>query len=197
MNFLKKIFKTSDESSNDNDDQEKVSLSLDDSFVHNFIKRGGKFLYCLKKEDVTKNLLNIIEENNWDSLTFNNKDLHTYIASINIKTESKFNTNTPLFTTCEYLISENGSLLFSSNQIKEKRVSTLTNDFIVLATTSQIVKNMGESLTGIKVKYSGKDLPTNISPIKNYTTHTNIDENFLNYGTNNSKNLYLLLLEDL
>ena len=197
MNFLKKIFKTSSEQSSDKVNEQNVSLSLDDSFVHNFIKRGGKFLYCLKKEDVTKNLQNIIEENNWDSITFKNKDLGTYIASIDIKTEPKFLPNTPLFTTCEYLISENGSLLFSSNQIKEKRLSTLTNDFIVLATTSQIVKNMGESLTGIKVKYSGKDLPTNISPIKNYTTHTNIDENFMNYGTNNSKNLYLLLLEDL
>ena len=197
MNFFKKIFKISDQSSNDEVNKEDVTLSLDDSFVHNFIKRGGKFLYCLKKEDVTKNLLNIIEENNWDSITFKNKDLGTYVASIDIKTESKFHPETPLFTTCEYLISENGSLLFSSNQIKEKRLSTLTNDFIVLATTSQIVKNMGESLTGIKDKYSGKDLPTNISPIKNYSTHTNIDENFMNYGTNNSKNLYLLLLEDL
>ena len=197
MNFFKKIFKTSDELSNAKANEQNVSLSVDDSFVHNFIKRGGKFLYCLKKEDVTKNLLNIIEENKWDSLTFNNTDLRTYIASIDIKTESKFNPNTPLFTTCEYLISENGSLLFTSNQIKEEKLSTLTNDFIVLATTSQIVKSMGESLTGIKVKYSGKDLPTNISPIKNYTTHANIDENFMNYGTNNSKNLYLLLLEDL
>ncbi len=197
MNFLKKIFKTSDESSKDEINKQNVVLSLDDSFVHNFIKRGGKFLYCLKKEDVTKSLLNIIEENNWNSITFINKDLGSYIASIDIKTDSKFNPINPLFTTCEYLISENGSLLFSSNQIKEKRLSTLTNDFIVLATTSQIVKNMGESLTGIKNKYSGKDLPTNISPIKNYTTHINSDENFMNYGTNNSKNLYLLLLEDL
>ena len=197
MNFFKRILKISGESSSENENNQNNSLSLDDSFVHNFIKRGGKFLYCLKKEDVTKNLKNIIEENNWETLTFNNKNLNQYITSIDIKKELKFHQKTPLFTTCEFLIAENGSLLFSSNQIRENKLSKLTDDFIVLATTSQIVKNKGESLTGIKNKHSSKNLPTNISPIKNYTTQTKKDENFMNYGTNNSKNLYLLLLEDL
>ena len=39
-------------------------------------------------------------------------------------------------------------------------------------------------------------LPTNISAVKKYGL-TIDDDNFLNYGNNNSKNLYLLLLEDL
>jgi hypothetical protein len=53
---------------------------------------------------------------------------------------------------------------------------------------------MGESLTGIKLKYKG-DLPTNISSIKNYDLNKE-DDNFMSYGNNNSKKLYLLLLED-
>ena len=81
-----------------------------------------------------------------------------------------------------------------SNQLKDFKISTLTNDFIVFAKTSQIVKNMGESLTGIKLKYKG-DLPTNISSIKNYDLNKE-DDNFMSYGNNNSKKLYLLLLED-
>lgn len=195
MNLFKKLFKSSEKLSDEKIKDQPVSLSLDDTFVHNFIKRGGKFIYCLKKKDITKNILNIIEENQWDSISYKNEELSKFIKSIDIKTESSFNPDIPFLTSCEFLIAENGNILFSSEQIEDRRLSTLTNDFIVFATTSQIVKSKGESLTGIRLKYKD-NLPTNISPIKNYTI--NIDEdNFLNYGTSNSKNLYLLLLENL
>ncbi|MCF6279963.1 MAG: hypothetical protein L3J14_06415 [Flavobacteriaceae bacterium] len=194
MKFLKKLFKSSEKLKNEEIKNQKVSLSLDDSFVHNFIRHGGKFLYCLKHEDVTVNIQNIIKENNWETISYNNKELAKLIGSIDIKTAADFNKDIPFFTTCEQLISQNGSILFSSNQIGGKRLSSLTNDFIVYATTSQIVKNMGESLTGIRIKHKD-NLPTNISSIKNYGNKN--EDSFMNYGNNNSKNLYLLLLEDL
>lgn len=195
MSFFKNLFKNSDKSKVKKVENHPVSLSLDDSFVHNFIKLGGKFLYCQKEEDITNNIVNIIQENSWDSISYKNPDLLKFVKSIGVNLESKLSVDRPLFTSCESLISENGNLLFSSNQIGDCRLSTLTNNFIVFATTSQIVKSKDESLTGIKLKYKG-NLPTNISPIKNYTLEKT-EDNFLNYGTNNSKNLYLLLLEDL
>lgn len=194
MNFFKKLFKSSEKQKQEEIKQQNVSLSLDDSFVHNFIKKGGKFLYCIKKEDVTENISNIINENNWEQLCIRNKDLKKFTTSLNINIDDKWNHEIPFFTSCEQLISENGSILFSSNQIKEKRISTLSENFIVFAKTSQIVKNMGESLTAIKLKYKN-NLPTNISSIKNYELNLS-DDNFMNYGNSNSKNLYLLLLED-
>ncbi|MDC9723165.1 MAG: LUD domain-containing protein [Urechidicola sp.] len=195
MKFLKKIFKSLEDKKQEGLKEQQVELSLDDSFVHNFIKLGGKFLYCQSKKDVTKNLQHILEENNWDIISTKNADLNPFISSLKSKIKNEFNNDLPFFTDCEFLISENGSLLFSSNQLEDKKLASLTKDFIVFATTSQIVKSKDESLTGIKIKY-GKDLPTNISPIKNYNLNTT-EDNFLNYGTNNSKNLYLLLLEDL
>ncbi len=194
MSFLNKLFKSSEKLKKREINNQKVSLSLDDSFVHNFIKFGGKFLYCPKKEDVTANIQNIIKENNWETISYKNKDLAKVISSIDIKTKSDFDKNIPFFTTCEQLISENGSILFSSNQIEDNRLSTFTNDFIVYATTSQIVKNMGDGLTGVRVKHKN-NLPTNISSIKNYGNKN--EDSFMNYGNSNSKNLYLLLLEDL
>jgi len=195
MKFLKKIFKSFEDKKQNEIKEQPVTLSLDDSFVHHFIDLGGKFLYCQNQLDLTNNLQNILEENNWKSISVKNTDLKPIVDSLNVKTISTFNNDLPFFTTCEFLIAENGSLLFSSNQIEDKRLATLTDNFIVFATTSQIVKSKDESLTGIKMKY-GVDLPTNISPIKNYNPNST-EDNFLNYGTNNSKNLYLLLLEDL
>ena len=69
------------------------------------------------------------------------------------------------------------------------------DNFIVFATTSQLVKDRGQALTGIKTNAT-KSLPTNISAVGNYVINKS-DDNFLNYGNSNSKNLYLLLLEDL
>ena len=54
-------------------------------------------------------------------------------------------------TTCEYLISNDGSLLISSNQIAEKKLRELPANFIVIfATTSQFVETISEGLHGIK-----------------------------------------------
>ncbi len=195
MKFLKKLFESFEEKQQEKVKDEPVALSLDDSFVHHFIKLGGKFLYCQNNKDVTKNLNHILEENDWGTISTKNADLKPFISTLKVKIKDEFNNELPFFTSCEFLIAENGSLLFSSNQIEDKKLATFSNNFIVFATTSQIVKSKDESLTGIKVKY-GVDLPTNISPIKNYNPNTT-EDNFLNYGTNNSKNLYLLLLENL
>ncbi len=195
MSFFKKLFSETKELSEDEIKEHDVALSLDDSFVHNFIKYGGKFLYCHKKQDVTNNIQRIVDENDWDTLSYIDNSLSSYFTSVKVHTDKGFNTTIPFFTACESLIAENGNILFSECQLKDNKLATLTNDFIVFATTSQIVKSKGESLTGIKLKYK-KNIPSNISPLKNYGVQNN-EDNFLNYGTNNSKNLYLLLLEDL
>lgn len=196
MSFIKKILGFSKPPLTEKEiNEQKVSLSLDDSFVHNFIKLGGKFLYCHKKQDVAINIQRILQENDWDTVSFINQDLGNYINSVNVHTDHGFNSSIPFFTDCESLISENGNILFSENQLKDHKLANLTNDFIVFATTSQIVRTKGDSLTAIKLNYK-KNIPSNISPIKSYGAQTQ-NEDFLNYGTSNSKNLYLLLLENL
>ena len=117
------------------------------------------------------------------------------IDKTGIKTSKKFTNNFPLFVGCEHLIAENGSILLSSNQLKDTKISDLSANFIVYATTSQIVNSKGESLTGIKSRYKG-NIPSNISAIKNYNPNSK-EKDFMSYGNTNSKNLYLLLFEDL
>ncbi|MEN8777088.1 MAG: hypothetical protein ABF263_06315 [Polaribacter sp.] len=194
MNFFKKLFNTSNKEDKEIQKQE-VDLSLDDLFVHNFIEKGGKFLYCLKKEEIKQNLSYILSENNWKNALVTNKELNTFLDEKEVLLDTELKKNIPFFTTCEHLIADNGDILFSSNQLKSIKLSELSENFIVYATTSQLVKNTGEGLTGIKTNYKGA-IPTNISSIKNYEINKN-DDNFLNYGNSNTKNLYLLLLEDL
>jgi hypothetical protein len=194
MNFFKKLFNISN---NDEDgvQKQKVDLSLDDLFVHNFIQKGGKFLYCLKKEEVIENVERILLENNWNKVLVTNKDLISFLNEKEVAIDTNFKQSLPYFTTCEHLVADKGDVLFSSNQLRSIKLSELSENFIIYATTSQIVKNTGEALTSIKIN-SKNTLPSNISSVKDYEINKK-DDNFLNYGNSSTKNLYLLLLEDL
>ncbi len=195
MSFLKKFFNSPKDKEPKESKLELHDLPFDQIFVKRFINNNGKFLYCATLKEVTDNLTEIVEENGWEHLICNDSDLLQIIKTTKIKTTKKFTNNFPLFVGCEHLIAENGSILFSSNQLKETKISDLSNDFIVYATTSQIVNTKGESLTGIKTRYKG-NIPSNISAIKNYNPDCK-DKDFMSYGNTNSKNLYLLLFEDL
>lgn len=194
MSFFKKLFSKTSSKEQEAKKQE-VHLSLDDAFVHYFIEKGGKFLYCISKHEVANNLSQILKETAWDHITCLDNDLKKMLQKEKVKVTSKFDNVFPFFTTCEHLISDNGDILFSSNQLSTHKIASLTDDFIVFAKTSQLVKDTGEGLTGIKTNCKD-NIPTNISAVKNYTLKKS-DDDFLNYGNSNSKNLYLLLLEDL
>ncbi|MDA9772959.1 LUD domain-containing protein [Flavobacteriaceae bacterium] len=196
MSFLKKLFKSKEPSNENVAKKLKVNLSLDDAFVHHFISKGGKFLYCISEKEIINNLDQIISENNWDIITCFDKSLKNFLKKSHVNVQEEVDDKKPFFTSCEHLISDNGDILFSSNQLSTHKLASLTNDFIVFAKTSQFVKDTGEGLTGIKTNCKDGSIPTNISAIKKYSLNID-DDNFLNYGNNNSKNLYLLLLEDL
>ena len=196
MSFLKKLFNIKEPSNENVAKKVKVNLSLDEAFVHHFISKGGKFLYCISEKEIINNLDQIISENNWDIITCFDKSLKNFLKKSHVNVQEEVDDKKPFFTSCEHLISDNGDILFSSNQLSTHKLASLTNDFIVFAKTSQFVKDTGEGLTGIKTNCKDGSIPTNISAIKKYSFNIE-DDNFLNYGNNNSKNLYLLLLEDL
>ncbi len=173
----------------------EIKLPIDEKFTINFKANGGKFLYCEDLNEVFESLENIIEENNWDNKKafFIDSKLKDKFKNAGLSTTEKIIDSTFFITTCENLIANDGSLLISSHQIAEKKLTELPDNFIVFATTSQIVENIGEGLRGIKFK-SKQRLPTNITTIKHFKSSD--EKDFLSYGSS-SKNLYLLLLEDL
>ena len=202
MSVFRKIFGSNTDASKSKADEKDQSefldtsnLPVDEAFTINFNKNGGKFLYCETNDEVQGFLESIIEENNWDKkkALILNKHLKEKFKRFKLGTAQKIKDADFLFTTCEFLIANDGSLLISSNQIAEKKLVELPDHFIIYATTSQFVENIGEGLKGIKEKSKAK-LPTNITTIKHFKTDD--DKDFLSYGSS-SKNLYLILLEDL
>ena len=202
MSVFRKIFGSNTDASKSKADEKNQSefldtsnLPVDEAFTINFNKNGGKFLYCETNDEVQGFLESIIEENNWDKkkALILNKHLKEKFKRFKLGTAQKIKDADFLFTTCEFLIANDGSLLISSNQIAEKKLVELPENFIVFATTSQFVNTISEGLQGIKAQSKTK-IPSNITTIKHFKANDTND--FLSYGSS-TKNLYLLLLEDL
>ena len=202
MNFLKRLF-----GSKENKKKEtpvatergkfmpEVQLPTDEKFTINFKKNGGKFLYCDSKEEVLEAFRNILNENAWtpNDVCCIDDNLASVFRNFQIGSRTHCYNTTLFLTRCENLVADNGSILISSNQIKESKLHDLPDNFIVFATTSQLIDNIGEGLHGIKSKNKGQ-IPSNITTIKHFSNQE--EKDFLSYGST-SKNLYLLLLEDL
>ncbi|KQB37321.1 MULTISPECIES: hypothetical protein [Flavobacterium] len=201
MNFFKKIFGSSDTSSDEENESEyggnhapDSHLSIDERFIFNFKKNGGKFLYCENKQEVAEQFENILEENDW----FENEVLCYEPALFSLLEENKLTYISPrnpkfLLATCENLIADEGSILFSSKQIRQDKPNELPANIVIIATTSQLQLIKSDGLSAIKRKYE-RDYPTNITTIKYFEKAK--EEDFTQYGSV-AKNLYLLLLEDL
>ncbi|MDO6760274.1 LUD domain-containing protein [Tamlana sp. 2_MG-2023] len=173
----------------------EVKIPIDERFTINFKANGGKFLYCDDLKEVYQNLGHIINENDWqqEEVLLLDSELQNKFKTLNLNPTKKLNQAPFFLTTCENLIANDGSILISSKQIFEKKLIELPFNFIVFATTSQLVETIGEGLKGIKSKNT-KQIPTNITTIKHFKSGE--DNDFLSYGSS-AKNLYLLLLEDL
>lgn len=202
MSLFRKIFGSKSDQSGEelkSSDRGKympeIKLPIDERFTINFKANGGKFLYCENLNEIFENLDRIIEENEWqeNKVLLLDKNLEDKFKNTRLKKTSKISDSSFFLTTCENLIANDGSLLISSKQIYEKKLPELPVNFIVFATTSQIVENIGEGLRGIKSKNREK-IPTNITTIKHFKSGD--DNDFLSYGSS-TKDLYLLLLEDL
>jgi hypothetical protein len=202
MSLFRKLFgKKSDQAEEQIPNQERgkympeVKLPVDERFTINFKANGGKFLYCENMEEVKDSFNSILNENKWhnDKVFLIDRRLSSLFEDFDLKSAKKISECSYFLSTCEYLISDDGSLLISSNQIAEKKLHELPEHFIIYATTSQFVETIGEGLKGIKEK-SKTSIPTNITTIKHFKTDD--DKDFLTYGSS-AKNLYLLLLEDL
>ncbi len=200
MSLFRKFFGAGNSASDSEEEEEKNNLfpendlSVDEKFIYNFKKNGGKFLYCENYEEVKEQFENILEENDW----FESEVLCYDPTLFELLDENKLSYSKPsnpkfLFSSCENLIAEEGSILFSSKQIKQHKPNELPTNIVVLAKTSQILELKGDGLSAIKRKYEG-DYPTNITAIKYFEKAK--EEDFTQYGSS-AKNLYLLLLEDL
>lgn len=202
MSFIKKFLGSILPSKKEEQSSEKKEskylpepeIPVDELFTFNFKNNGGKFIYCENEFELNENFISILQENDWfekEAITYEKKLQH-FLQENRIPFTNVVN---PMFflSTCESLIADDGSILFSSHQFLHHKSNQLPKDIIVIAKTSQITRSKSDGLRGIKYRY-GSNIPSNITTLQCFKEVMNDD--FLQYGIS-PKNLYLLLLEDL
>jgi len=206
MNLLKKIFGFQKNLTNFSflDKKEKIqqdknpfipepNIPLNEQFTSEFINNGGKFSYCVDMSEVRSEFENILKENDWyeKEVFCLEQKLYSLLDENNLRYK---NISSPefLFVGCESLIAEEGSVMFSSKQIGQKKTHQLPQNIIVFATINQIVRGKSDGLRVIRSRYLTK-FPTNITTLKYFKPIKS--ENFLHYGSV-PKNMYLILLEN-
>jgi len=164
------------------------------TFAKNFTEAGGKFIYIDKGDSVIDTFTKIKEENQWDKN--NVKCLSPSLSkNLGINKTNDIAENDDLkalVIECEYLLSNTGRMLISSNQIKNNKLDSLPDILIVIATSSQFVGDVSEGMTRLKSKYS-KKFPTNITTIN--VRNKFIEDDFLSYG-NSAKDIYLIISDE-
>ena len=200
MTFFKRLLGIQDTSSTEGKEEKSKYMPSqkpfsDELFMNNFIKNGGKFIYCENKEELFSNLDLILKEQNWNGEKIYSHDVErdkAFFSGMDF-VFSKTKSENILISDCEFLIAADGSVLVCSNQVGEGQLSDLPHNFIIYAKTSQIIQTISESLQLIKRKHNN-NIPSSITSLKTFKEKEEVD--FLSYGST-QKNLYLLLLEDL
>lgn len=196
MNLFRKIFKRETHAEKLRRKQEE-QLPADELFAQKFTENSGKFIYCTSEIEVQEAFRAIL------------KELGLYVkmsSNASPTIETMFEEHTSLFsfsiaesnvylTDCEYLITSLGGVMFTSLQMKHRKMNELPDTFIVFAKTSQMVKDISEGMRGLNKRYPANQKPTGLVTLQSF--FENPDNNSIaTYGTSNKKT-YLILLEDL
>ena len=187
--FQKKKTNSIEDESHDNDETSQELM-----FAKKFTDAGGKFIYIDKGDSIIDTFTKIKEENQWDK--DNVKCLDQALSkNLGIKKTSDIAENEnlkALVIECEFLLSNTGRMLISSNQIKNNKLDTLPDILIVIASSNQFVSDVSEGMTRLKSKYS-KKFPINITTIN--VKNKFIEDDFLSYG-NSAKDIYLIISDE-
>ena len=160
---------------------------LDYKFAQLFTHSGGYFNYCADEAEALQTLNQIIKIEQIGNVFCWDKELQSFLDVIKTpysETLDKHSTDAA-FISCDYLISFDGRIMLSYNNILHYRSSDLPEKVIIIANVSQIVSNLSEEMMkGKRVGYQ-----------KNLTSISGSQSTLDTPNKVNTK-LFLLLLED-
>ncbi|MCD4665260.1 MAG: lactate utilization protein [Bacteroidales bacterium] len=173
-----------------------IEDSLDITFAQEFTKAAGQFIYCEDIDELKKNLISLVAENNWENIYCLDKNIKKILndAEIHFSSDELDFTNMEVgITNFEFLIARLGSIIVSSKQTSGRRLNVFPPSHIVFADTSQIVPDIKHALQAIKEKYKN-NLPSLISVITGPSRTADIEKTLV-MGAHGPKNLFVFLLD--
>ncbi len=171
--------------------------SPDITFAQEFTKVGGQFIYCENRAELTKNLISLVAEENWENIWCKEPSVIEILNDSGIPSKSDFTGVFDMkagFTSCEFLIARLGSIMISSRQASGRKLNVFPENHVVIAKVSQIVPDLKDAFKKMKEKYSS-NLPSLITVITGPSRTADIEKTLV-MGAHGPKKLYVFLLDE-
>ena len=168
---------------------------LDIEFAENFIRNGGKFVYCEGIQEAVDSIRFFTQQENWDKIYCAEETLQRILTHAGLPFTDNPNeliVRKVGMTTCDFLIARTGSIVFSSQSASGRRIFSVLDTQIVVGTVAQIQPDLKSAFKLIKEKFTTK-MPSMFSIVNGLSRIEDIDGTVQQgLGT---KQLFLFLID--
>jgi len=129
---------------------------LDIEFAKNFSNNGGKFVYCKDIQEAIDNIRSFSQQEKWDKIYCVEKTLQSLLNHAGLPFTDNPNESTDQkvgITTCDFLIAQTGSIVFSSQSASGRRIQSVLDTQIVVGILEQIKPDLKSAFKLIKEKF--------------------------------------------
>ncbi len=138
----------------------------EENFAEEFIKLGGKFIFCEHEQDLLDNINVLYENRGWKQLLCADTRLlklfHNNKVDILQPADPKAEAADACITGCELLIARTGSVMLTSKQNLGRTAPVYYPVHIVVAYANQVVPDIDDSIAALRKKY-GSELPSMVN----------------------------------
>jgi len=141
-------------------------LSPEELFASEFIRLGGKFVFCENEQEFIDGIHNLFDARGWKEILCAENDLLQHFQNNKLPfispANSQNSTADACITGCEALIARTGSVLISSKLNLGRTAPVFYPVHIIVAYSNQIVRDIKEGFDFLNKKY-GVELPSMIN----------------------------------
>lgn len=165
------------------------------TFIENFKKTGGIFMYFESVGNFVEALRQFVEENKWSILTSSPK-IQTLLQENDFAFSDDLSVASPqnvVLLDCECLVAQTGSIVFTTAQTGSPAAVGNADTLLVMATPRQFVSRIKDALETLRLRYPA--LPPQSVFVTGQSSSSDID-NTLVKGALGIRKIALFLVEE-
>jgi L-lactate dehydrogenase complex protein LldG len=171
---------------------------LPEMFANEFIKLGGKFIYCANEQELTQALIKLADDNNWQHVHCQEPYLLNKFKETDlefIQTGSNFVNMDAAITNCKYAVARLGSLIITSDTPSGRALPVYCPVHVCVVYARQVVFDIADMLKAAQKEY-GAHMPSMLN-IATGPSRTADIEKTLVVGVHGPKEVFVLFVDEL
>lgn len=171
---------------------------LEVQFAEEFSKINGQFYFCESTGQCVDDVKQLIAERKWTNVYCWEKSILSWLHTEGLTLETNdinFEEANVGITTCDALVARTGSIMITNASEAGRRLSIYPHIHIVIAFTSQLVKDIGDALTVVQERYQTK-MPSMISTTTGPSRTADIEKTLV-LGAHGPREIFVMLIDDL